>query len=109
MVVPGSHKAHFPHPDADKHRMLGEAASVDNVEGAVRIDMDAGDVILFVDALCHGSAKRVNPGNRRIIVFRYGPSWGASRHGYRASDELIAGLTPERLQIVRPNAPLIPN
>ncbi len=108
MVVPGSHKAHFPHPDADKHHMRGEVASVDDVEGAVEVQMQAGDVLLFVDALCHGSAERVTAGNRRIIVFRYGPSWGNFRHGYRVSDELAARLTPERLQIVRPQAPLVP-
>ena len=108
MVVPASHKAHFPHPDSEKHRMRGEAASVDGVEGAVRVDMEAGDALLFVDALCHGSAERVNPGERRIIVFRYGPSWGNFRHGYQVSDELVARLTPERLQIVRPKAPLVP-
>lgn len=89
--------------------MRGETASVDGVEGAIRIDMDAGDVLLFVDALCHGSAERVNRGERRIIVFRYGPSWGTFRHGYRVSDELVARLTPERLQIVRPQAPLVPD
>ena len=109
MVVPASHKAHFRHPDADMHRMGGEVASVDKVEGALRIDMNAGDVLLFVDALCHGSAERINAGNRRIIVYRYGPSWGNFRHGYQVSDELIARLTPERLQIVRPRAPLVPS
>ena len=109
MVVPGSHKSHFPHPDAEKHRMRGGAASVDDVEGAVEIHMDAGDAILFVDAVSHGSAERVNPGERRIIVFRYGPSWGNSRHGYRVSDELAARLNPQRLQIVRPLAPRLPD
>ena len=108
MVVPGSHKAHFPHPDAERHRMRGEVASVDDVEGAIEIHMDAGDAILFVDAISHGSAKRDNPGNRRIIVYRYGPSWGNFRHGYQVSDELAARLTPERLQIVRPLAPRLP-
>ena len=108
MVIPGSHKANFPHPDFDKHRMMGEEPSVDHVEGAIEIHMDAGDAILFVDAISHGSAKRVNEGKRRIIVYRYGPSWGASRHGYQVSQELIDRLTPERRQIVRPRTPLVP-
>ena len=108
MVVPGSHKSHFPHPDEGKHAMHSDEASVDNVEGAVNIYMEAGDAILFVDAICHGSAERVNPGQRRIIVFRYGPSWGRFRFNYQVSDELIARLTPERRQIVRPQGPQIP-
>ena len=109
MVVPASHKAHFPHPDSETHRMRGEVASVEGVEGAEHIYMDAGDALLFVDSLCHGSAERINDGNRRIIVYRYGPSWGNFRHGYRVSAELAARLTPERLRIVRPMAPLVPN
>ncbi len=109
MVIPGSHKAHFPHPELEKYRMRGEEPSVDHVEGAIEIRMDAGDVILFVDALSHGSAERVNPGERRIMVFRYGPSWGSFRHGYQVSQELIDRLTPERRQIVRPQAPLLPS
>ncbi len=108
MVVPGSHKSHFPHPDSEKHRMLGEEASVDKVEGAIEIQMKAGDALLFVDSLCHGSAERRNPGDRRIIVFRYGPSWGSSRHGYQASPALIERLSPQRRQIARPQSPLIP-
>ena len=108
MIVPGSHKANFPHPDAERNRMRGNNSSVDDVEGAIEIHMDAGDAILFVDALSHGSAERVNPGERRIIVFRYGPSWGNFRHGYQVSDELVARLSPDRLQIVRPQQPLLP-
>lgn len=109
MVIPASHKAHFPHPDHAKYQMRGEEPSVDKVEGAVEIQMDAGDALLFVDALSHGSAERVNPGDRRIIVFRYGPSWGSFRHGYQVSQALIDRLTPERRQIVRPQAPLLPS
>ncbi len=109
MVIPGSHKSNFPHPDLEKHQMFGDEPHVDNVEGAIEIHMEAGDAILFVDCLGHGSAKRVNPGDRRIIVFRYGPSWGNFRHGYQVSDALAARLTPERLQIARPKAPLLPD
>lgn len=108
MVIPGSHKANFPHPDFDKYKMNSQEPSVDNVEGAIEIQMDAGDAILFVDAISHGSAKRINEGNRRIIVFRYGPSWGRTRHGYEASQELIDRLTPERRQIVHPQKLVAP-
>ena len=106
MVIPGSHKANFPHPHFDKHKMGGEVASVDGIEGAVEMRMNAGDALLFVDALSHGSARRVNEGDRRIIVYRYGPSWGNFRHGYRPSPELLERLTPEQRQIVQPQTPL---
>jgi hypothetical protein len=107
MVIPGSHKANFPHPDFDKYRMGSAEPSVDNVFGAIEVHMKAGDALLFVDAISHGSAKRVNPGNRRIIVFRYGPSWGNFRHGYKVSQELLDRLTPERRQIVHPQKVII--
>jgi len=47
---------------------------------------------VFVDATCHGSAKRVNPGERRIAVYRYGSSWNRTRWGYHASPELLERL-----------------
>jgi hypothetical protein len=107
MIIPGSHKANFPHPDFDKYRMGSAEPSVDNVFGAIEVHMKAGDALLFVDAISHGSAKRVNPGSRRIIVYRYGPSWGNFRHGYKASQELLDRLTPERRQIVHPQKTIV--
>ncbi|MEM7799250.1 MAG: phytanoyl-CoA dioxygenase family protein, partial [Chloroflexota bacterium] len=107
MVVPGSHKANFQHPDFEKHKMRGGDASVDDVEGAVEVHLEAGDAILFVDCISHGSAKRINPGMRRIMVFRYGPSWGNFRHGYQPSPDLLDRLSPERRQIVHPQKPLL--
>jgi ectoine hydroxylase-related dioxygenase (phytanoyl-CoA dioxygenase family) len=75
---------------------------VDGVEGAIEANMKAGDALLFVDAISHGAAKRTNPGQRRNIVYRYGPSWGNFRHVYEVSPELVERLTPQRRQIVRP-------
>ena len=82
--------------------MKPEGATVEGIEGAVEVHMQAGDAILFVDGIAHGSARRVNEGERRICVFRYGPSWGNFRHGYQPSPELLARLTPERRKIVQP-------
>ena len=101
MIIPGSHKANFEHPHLDKHRMA-ENASVDGIEGALEVHMNAGDALLFVDALAHASAKRRNKGIRRVIVYRCGPSWGTFRFGYQPSPELLERLTPERRQIVQP-------
>jgi hypothetical protein len=108
MVIPGSHKSNFEHPLA---RSEGARVSVDAIEEAIEIPMKAGDVLLFVDAIAHGSARRVNPGIRRIVVYRYGPSWGNFRHGYQPSPELLERLTPERRRIVQPQRllPRVPN
>jgi len=107
MVIPGSHKSNIEHPEFAKYSMGGTQASVDGAEGAIEVFMKPGDALLFVDAIAHGSARRTNPGNRRIIVYRYGPSWAFFRHGYRPSSELLERLTPERRQIVWPHEALV--
>ena len=37
---------------------------------AVEVHLNAGDALLFVDCMLHGSARRVNPGERRIFIAR---------------------------------------
>jgi hypothetical protein len=107
MVIPASHKSNFVHPDTEQHSMkAGEVRSVDDVEAAIEVHLEAGDALLFVDAISHGSAKRINPGERRIVVYRYGPSWGTFRHPYQASDELLTRLTPRQQKVVRPQTPI---
>jgi hypothetical protein len=102
MIIPGSHKSNFSHPHFHEHRMKPGGATVEGIEGAVEVHMQAGDAIVFVDGLSHGSARRANEGERRVCVYRYGPSWGNFRHAYAPSSELLARLTPERRRIVQP-------
>ena len=45
---------------------------------------------------------RRNGGQRRVVIYRYGPSWGRLRHAYQPSAELLARLTPYRRSIVAP-------
>ena len=99
MVVPGSHKSDFPHPLQEQQGRIS-SGSGDRLEGAVEIHLKAGDALLFNDALCHGSAQRLNPGQRRMITIRYVPTLHAHRFGYEPSAELAARLTPARLAIV---------
>lgn len=110
MVIPGSHKANFPHPQIGE-KSMGRQNSADGAEEAIEVHLEAGDAILFVDAINHGSAARVNEGQRRICVYRYGPSWGNFRHGYQPSAGLLERLTEEQRQIVQPQAfiPRTPN
>jgi hypothetical protein len=106
MIIPGSHKSNMQHPHFAKHHMTGTPTSVDGAEGAIEVHLEAGDAILFVDGISHGSARRVNAGERRIVVFRYGPSWGNFRHPYQVSDALLQRLTPEQRHIVQPQRPI---
>ena len=82
--------------------MKSENNSVEGITASVELFMEAGDALLFVDGISHGSATRRNSGTRRIVVYRYGPSWGNFRHGYQVSPELLERLTPERRGIVSP-------
>lgn len=103
MVIPGSHKSNVKHPEFDAAAMTDKATSVDGITGAVEVHLEPGDAILFVDAIMHGSAARVNDGQRRIAVYRYGPSWGFFRHNYRPSAALLDRLTPQQRNIVMPH------
>ena len=107
LVIPGSHKSNFVHPDYNQFAMSRERAG-EVPDGAIEVHMKTGDALLFVDAICHGSTRRCNTGKRRTVVYRYGPSWGNFRHNYQVSEELLARLTPQRRQIVRPRSPWPP-
>jgi hypothetical protein len=104
-VIPGSHKANFPHPELGQYWKDGKYIPL---EGSIEVNLKAGDALMFVDALCHGSNARLNPGERRVVIYRYGPTWGQTRHGYRYSQELLDRLTPERRKILEPIPPRRP-
>lgn len=106
MVVPGSHKSRFPHPQADFD--WRDLPRMDDAVGAVEVHMAKGDALLFCDGLSHGASSRTNPGERRVVIFRYGVSWGSTRYGYRYSDDLLGRLTPERRAILQPVPPRLP-
>jgi hypothetical protein len=107
MLVPGSHKANFQHHQFNEKSMAqaSNGSGAEGTEAAIEVHMRRGDALLFVDAISHGSAVRRNAGQRRIVVYRYGPSWGTFRHPVYPSDELMARLTPRRAKIVLPQRP----
>lgn len=97
MAVPGSHKQNFEPPFYADVR----GQTLENVPGAEEIHLDAGDALLFVDSVMHGSATRTNPGDRRFAVFRYSPSWAVSRRGYEPSEQLLGRLSEEERPLVK--------
>ena len=82
---------------------------MDGMPGAVEVYLKAGDAIVFVDACCHGSAKRVNPNERRIAVYRYGSTWNRTRFGYEPSEELLGRLNPFARGVVSTGTRLVPS
>lgn len=106
MVVPGSHKSNFAHPERGDY---ARGDRMDDLPGAIAVTMKAGDALLFVDGLMHGGSSRTNPeGERRVVIYRYGVSWGATRYGYEYSPALLERLTPARRKILQPIPPLRP-
>ena len=104
VIIPSSHKSNIQHPEYKKNKMKkNRVTSAENMTGSLEVYLDAGDALLFVDSLCHGSAKRTNKGERRIAVYRYGPSWGFFRHPYRPSSDLLDRLTNFQRKIVMPH------
>ncbi|MBT5828728.1 MAG: hypothetical protein HOH77_00935 [Candidatus Latescibacteria bacterium] len=81
---------------------------MENVAGAIEVHLEAGDAVLFVDCMSHGSAIRTNPGERRIVIYRYGPHWGHSRYGHKPSPEVLERVTPTQRKILEPISPLLP-
>ena len=91
MVVPGSHKSNRLHP-AFKQPNFEEGGSLDEMEAAIGVKLNAGDALLFVDCMAHGSARRINPGVRRVLIYRWGPNWKV----YQPPEDFLASLSNER-------------
>ena len=104
VVIPGSHKANFLHPEfSDQSR---DRSCADGLTASIEVHLDKGDALIFTDSISHGASKRTNEeGQRRMFVYRYGPSWGFFRHGYRPSKELLENLDEEARNIVWPHDP----
>lgn len=108
VVIPSSHKSNIQHPEYKTNVMKkNKMTSAETMTASKEIYLKAGDGLIFVDSLCHGSAKRVNKGERRIVVYRYGPSWGFFRHPYRPSKKLLKNLNTFQRQIVMPHEKIL--
>ncbi len=91
--IPGSHKAAFPLPDpappAD-HPLVHH------------IPHRAGSVVVFTEALTHGTLPWVAPQERRNLLFKYSPgnsSWNPARPFDPA---LLDCMTPRQRRLVEP-------
>ena len=107
-ILPGSHKSNFSLPELQQEWAIRQNKGFVELPGAFEVQLKAGDALMFVDACCHGATARTNPGERRVVIYRYGVSWGSSRYGYTYSPELLARVTPEQRKILQPIAPRLP-
>jgi ectoine hydroxylase-related dioxygenase (phytanoyl-CoA dioxygenase family) len=105
MVIPGSHKSNFTHPASGDY---ARGDTMDSLPEAEPVWLKKGDAVLFVDGLMHGGGERTNVGDRRVLIYRYGPLWASTRFGYTYSQPLLDRLTPERRKILQPVPPIGP-
>lgn len=108
VVVPGSHKSNLPNPrvHGDQRALPEQLAALDGMVQDVHLR--AGDAVILTDAILHGGRPRTNPGERRILGYRYAPFWTRNRLGYEPSEPLLQRLTPAQREIVCPIPPRKP-
>ena len=90
--VPGSHKAAF-----------GLPRSIDlQDDSVIEVELRAGDVVIFSEALTHGTHPWTAPYQRRTLLYKYSPgssSWGKDE---RCPPELIDRLTARQKLLFEP-------
>ena len=107
MVIPGSHKSNFPHPNAGDY---GKLERMDTLEGQCRcIWRRETPFCLWMASCTAAAAAPTATGERRVTIYRYGPIWGSTRYGYQYSQDLLDRLTPERRKLLQPVPPSRPS
>lgn len=105
-LIPGSHKSAMRHPQLLEQVYRSDAAAGEQT-GMVEMYLEAGDSLLFTDAITHGSAERINEGYRRIVLYRYSPAYLSTRFNYVPSEALLSSLTTGQRKIIQPILPRI--
>lgn len=104
-VVPGSHKSHEDHPQVEHAWDVDKPINGSQAVGMVQVHLNAGDALMFTDAITHGSLPRTNPGERRVCIYRYAPHLLAKRMNYLPDPAFIDRLTQQRRELVMPTPP----
>jgi ectoine hydroxylase-related dioxygenase (phytanoyl-CoA dioxygenase family) len=94
--IPASHKANYPCPPAIKQAFLDSHADC-----VVTPEVRAGSVVIFTEALTHGTAAWRGQHQRRSLLYKYSPgqqSW-AKEHLRPPSD---VALTPRQALLFEP-------
>lgn len=89
LCVPGSHKANFPTPPRLDFDMM------------VEVPLHAGDVVIFTEALTHGTAPWRGSQQRRTLLYKYSPGNSAWSHEVWPT-ELLDQCTPRQRLLMQP-------
>ena len=88
--VPGSHKAAYPLPHGYDPALVREVA------------LDAGDVVVFTEALTHGTIPWRGPGQRRSLLYKYSPGNSSWAEDQEWPKELVHQLTARQKLLLQP-------
>ena len=92
-VLPGSHKSDYRNPYGNEP---------DGIAVREPVPSQAGDVILFTEALAHGSEVNRTGKPRRTLYYAYSPCWAADWTMRDApSDELMARVTDRQRDLLK--------
>jgi hypothetical protein len=88
--VPGSHKAGFARPERPDPRL------------AVEVPLAAGDLVLFTEALTHGTLAWQGPGIRRTLLYKYSPGSSTWAEDQRWPAALLEQLSERQRLLLQP-------
>ena len=94
-LIPGSHKANFPLPE----KLSFYEAQREHVK---EVHTQAGDAIIFTEALPHGTLVCQGAHQRRTLIYKYSPGFQAVAAGYhqaQAPDYLLDMTDEERAML----------
>jgi len=96
-IVPGSHKSHFPTP-------RGVALYEELQEHVKEIHTEAGDAIIFTEAVTHGTLVWQGGHQRRSLIYKYNTGSQAHAAGYHRSEypEYARDMTEKQRALFRP-------
>ena len=88
--MPGSHKASFTLPERPDSRL------------AVEVPLAAGDLVVFTEALTHGTLAWRGPGIRRTLLYKYSPGSSTWAEDQRWPAALLEQLTERQRLLLQP-------
>jgi hypothetical protein len=89
VCIPGSHKSAFGVPGGLDPSLV------------VQVPMHAGDVVIFTEAVVHGTATWQRVEDRRTLLYKYSPG-NSAWSGAPWSPELLARCTDRQRQLLQP-------
>jgi Phytanoyl-CoA dioxygenase (PhyH) len=94
--IPGSHKSHFAASLAADVRSYRRRPHY-----VVQPPLEAGDALIFTEALIHGTSPWTANHERRALLYKYSPGHSAWMNEYYDADE-YTGLTEKQKRILAP-------